>query len=119
VGFLVQSSISSRTATRVPFRQPLRSPCQNSAPSAQRDLSNVSRTVASSVGGLCQVGMTENGGFLTYVLQGDYFIAQAREKGCSPLVYTLDRRAFFRVPSVTHVNIDRGGRVMGEPGNQI
>ena len=55
---LVQSSILSRKATRVPFRQPLRSPCRNSAPCAQRKLL---RTVASSVECLCQVRIVEDG----------------------------------------------------------
>ena len=35
MGSLAQSSIVVRTALRVPFRQPLRSPCRNSAPFAQ------------------------------------------------------------------------------------
>ena len=58
-GLPIQKPISSRTVTRVPFRQPLRSPDLNSAPCAQRKLL---RTVASSLRHFCQACMTENRG---------------------------------------------------------
>jgi len=64
-GPLVQSSISPRTVSQVPFRQPPRSPSRYPAPCAQWKLA---RTNASAIATSCQASVVESGDGLTWTL---------------------------------------------------
>ena len=75
---LIQSSISFRTTPRVPFRQPLRSPCRYSAACAQRMLL---RTTASAIGSLCQAPTIKTEDVLTWVLENKVILFARTQKG--------------------------------------
>jgi len=115
---LVHSSISSRTALRVPFRHPLRSPssCRYSAPSAPR---KSSRTSASAVEGPRQSPATgtgkqsnlppaERGYFIDWEMIGERLLSACIVDRRSPLVAT----------SVTLVNMEKGPMIGNEPGSR-
>ena len=64
---LAQNSISSRTVSRVPFRQPLRPPCRYSAPMAQQKALS---TVFSPIGYYVRDLFLKVECFLTWILSG-------------------------------------------------